>query len=307
MNIHIYLDHNILDDISKGALSLKPSGEVIWVYSNENLAEIRRSGDTRFLGVLEELKARKLELILDKDFRITGEARYLDYQSPYRVYESYLDAISDTEIDQTSDFEFMARLFGSDNREEILSHPAEFEEQIRTLLEPHGMYTEEVKSKVERVRDELKELVNGPLQDIEEIEKTRAALGTHKGRAGNLARKENPIEQIWKLVKSSAPGMTADQYFGFDPIDKQGYKEWPIFLGIIGCHTMLNFLGFRPDDGLYKAEDIPRILSDGSHIAYAAYCQGLLSRDRRFIAKARAIYRYKNIGTQIFTVKCKKR
>ena len=94
--------------------------------------------------------------------------------------------------------------------------------------------------------------------------------------------------------------MTADQYFGFDPVDKQGYKEWPIFLGIVGCHTMLNVLGFRPDGGLTKPSDIPGILSDGSHIAHAAYCQGLLSRDQKLIAKARAIYRYKNIGTQVF-------
>ena len=97
--------------------------------------------------------------------------------------------------------------------------------------------------------------------------------------------------------------MTCDQFFGFDPFEKQGYSEWPMFLGIVGCHTILNYLGFRPDKGLAKANDIPGIVSDGSHIAFAAYCSGLLSRDKKFIAKAKAIYRYKKILTQPLTYK----
>jgi hypothetical protein len=306
MNIHIYIDHNIIDDISKGDLSLKPSGKVIWVYSHENLAEIKRSGSSRFLGVLEDLKAIKLDLILDSNFRMTGEARFLEYRSPHEEYDSYLESILDTEIDNSSDLEFMARLFGADNKDKVISHPSSFEENIRSLLEPHGLYDEETKLKVERVRDELKEFVAGPVQEIGELEEARKAFGTNKGRAGNLANNENPIDELWAIVKKGVPGMTADQYFGFDPVDKQGYKEWPIFLGIVGCHTMLNVLGFRPDGGLTKPSDLPGILSDGSHIAHAAYCQGLLSRDQKLLAKARAIYRYKNIGTQVLNMEYKK-
>jgi len=271
MNIHVYLDHNIVDDISKGDLSLKPSDKVIWIYSHENFGEIRRSGnEDRFLDALESIKARKLELTLDGNFRMTGAAQILEYRSPHEEYCSYLEASSDCEIDQSSDIEFMARLFGAENKEDILSHPASFESNIRALLEPHGLYDEETKNKVEKVRDKLTQFVNGPLQDVGSLETTREALGTHKGRAENLASLENPIEEIWDIVKKSANGMTPDQYFGFDPIDKQGYENWPMFLGIVACHTMLNVLGFRPDDGLTKTDDIPGILSDGSHVGHAS-------------------------------------
>lgn len=307
MNIHVYLDHNIIDDLSKGDLSLKPSDRVIWIFSHENLGEIRRSGnEDRFLDALESIKARKLELTLDEKFRMTGPAQILEYKPPQEEYELYLEAVSDCEIDQSSDLEFMARLFGAENQKEILSHPVSFESNIRALLEPHGLYDEETKNKVEKVRDELTEFVKGPLQEVGDLETAREAFGTHKGRAGNLASKDNPIEDLWNIVKKGANGITPDQYFGFDPIDKQGYENWPMFLGIVGCHTMLNVLGFRPDDGLTKTGDIPGILSDGAHIGHAAYCQGLLSRDRKLLAKARAIYRYKNIGTQVLSVERKK-
>lgn len=305
--MHIYLDHNIVDDISKGDLPLKLSDQVTWVYSHENFAEIKRSGSLRFLDVLKDLKAVKLELIVDLNFKMTGGAHFLEYRPPNEEYESYLEAISSTDgLDKSSDLEFLARLFGADNKDKVTSHPNSFEENIRSLLEPHGLYEGETKLKVERIKNELTEFVSGPLQEVVELEVARKAFGTHKGRAGNLARKENPIKELWEIVKKGVPGITADQYFGFDPIDKQGYEEWPMFLGIVGCHTMLNFLGFRPDDGLTVPTDIPGILSDGSHIGHGAYCQGLLSRDKKLLAKARAIYRYKNIATQALSVEYKK-
>ena len=306
MSVNIYLDHNIIDDISKNDLSLKPSDSVVWVYSQENLGEIRRSGnEARFLDALEKIKARKLDLILEADYRITGDAQILEYKSPHEEYESYIEAVSNCEIEQTSDLEFLARLFGADNKDEILSHPYSFENNIKALLQPHGLYNDQTKRAVEKVRRELISFVNGPLQEVTDLETSRVSLGTHKGRAGNLASKENPIEHLWEIVKVVVNGISSDQYFGFDPIDKQGYEEWPLFLGIVGCHTMLNVLGFRPDDGLTKPEELPGILSDGSHIAHAAYCQGLLSRDRKLLAKAKAIYRYKNIGTQVFSIERK--
>jgi len=63
-----------------------------------------------------------------------------------------------------------------------------------------------------------------------------------------------PALAIWKLLKDKSPGLSADQFYGFDPIDKQGYETWPLFLGVAGCHTVLNFIGFRPDEGLAKVE-----------------------------------------------------
>jgi len=302
MFIHIYLDHNILDEISKVRLNLKPSSEVVWVYSNESFSEIKRSGDRRFLDVLDSIQARKLEIALDSEFRITGRAQVLEYRSAHEAYESYLDANEGFETDERSDHEVMARLFGAENKTQIISHPEVFEKNIKALLEPLGLYNETMKEKVKQVRNMLDDFVKGPLQDVGKLEDTRHALGSGRGRAGNLAEKDNPVQELWKLISKGVGDITEDQYFGFDPVDKQGYQEWPMFLGIVGCYTVLNHLGFRPDEGLAKPESIPGILSDASHVAHAAYCHGLLSRDRRLLMKARAIYRYKNIGTQVLTI-----
>lgn len=68
----IYLDHNILDEISKNRMELEAPDDTVWVYSDESFNEIKRANDMRFLDVLKNLKARKLELELDNQFRLTG-------------------------------------------------------------------------------------------------------------------------------------------------------------------------------------------------------------------------------------------
>jgi len=304
--MNIYIDHNIIDDVGKGAISIRESNQITWIYSDENFNEIKRAGDRRFLRILGDLKARKIELILNEQFQITGEARILEISDPELLYEKWIDAVDEIQIDEEMNLEFIGRLFGADNKDSILSHPTRFRNQIAALLEPHGLYGDQTKQKVNGIANELEGLVSGSLQKVGELEKTRETLGTHKGRAGNLKAHENPLEEIWKLIRSSCGGLTADQFFGFDPIDKQGYEEWPLYLGIIGCHTVLNFIGYKSDKGLSKIADLPGILSDGAHIGMAAYCSAVLSQDRRFCSKARAIYKYKNIGTKVLKLQARK-
>lgn len=301
MSISVYLDHNIIDDISKGELCLKPSSDsVIWLYSDTNLQEVKRSDNKRFLDVLEDIEARKLELILDGNFRITGNARILEYRSPHDVYENYLDATSRYELVNGVVLEFLARLYGANNKDKVLSCPELFEESVRSLLDPYGLHGEEIEIELERVRGNLVEFVNGPMQEVGKLVEARNWFGTGDGMASNLAARENPIEELWSIVKNRVPSeVTADQFFGFDPLDKQGYDAWPMYLGIVGCCAMLNTLGFRPDDGLTRLGGISRMLSDASHIGLAAYCNALFSRDKKLLAKAKAIYRYKNIPTQV--------
>ena len=42
-------------------------------------------------------------------------------------------------------------------------------------------------------------------------------------------------------------GVSCDQFFGFDPVDKQGYELWPLYLGIIGCNAVMDILGFQAE------------------------------------------------------------
>jgi hypothetical protein len=295
----IYLDHNIIDGIAKKYFSFKPSTKITWIYSDENFDEIKRSQNMQFLEVLNDLKAQKMELILDESFRITGRVRFLPFINPSDLYEKYVQATSEVNIDNTIHYEFLSRLYGADNKEEILNFPASFKTQVEEILSPYGLFTGEFETRVNQISDNIEKIVSEDMHKIGHIEDTRQGIGTDKGRLSNLANDDNPLEQIWDLVKDKVGNLTIDQFFGFDPLDKQNYTEWPIYLGIIGCHTVLNFLGFKPDRSLSKVGDIPGILSDGSHIANAAYCHGLLSKDKRLCIKAKAIYKYKNIGTVV--------
>jgi hypothetical protein len=88
-----------------------------------------------------------------------------------------------------------------------------------------------------------------------------------------------------------------DQFFGFSPIIDQGFPPSSTFYKIIGGHLILSWLGYAAEK---KARDhITNILSDGSHIAYAAFCDGFISADRRLCKKAQAIYSYLDIATAV--------
>lgn len=300
----IYLDHNILDEISKNRLALEAPDDTVWVYSDESFNEIKRANNMRFLDVLKNLKARKLELELDNQFRLTGRAFLHDYCEPKDMYQQWLDNISEINVDELmqSQMQFLARLAGADNYNEILHQPRKLKEFLYALLSSDGSATKDIEFQIERAVAGIESVVCGQLQGIDSLDASRTAIGTGRGRASNLSIKENPLILIWEMLRINHKEMTIEQFYGFEPLDKQGYENWPLYLGVVGCHTVLNFLGFHPDKGLNRIEKIPAILSDANHTAMAIYCDAILSKDQRFCAKARAIFAYLDLDIMVIEV-----
>ncbi|EAA3946127.1 hypothetical protein BSY44_02590 [Salmonella enterica subsp. enterica serovar Paratyphi B] len=297
----IYLDHNILDEISKNRMTLEAPDDTVWVYSDESFNEIKRAKNMRFLDVLKNLKARKLELELDNQFRLTGRAFLHDYCEPKDMYQQWLDNISEINIDELmqSQMQFLARLAGADNHNEILHQPHKLKEFLYAHLSPDGSATKDIELQIERAVAGIESVVCGKLQEVESLEASRTAIGTGRGRASNLSIKDNPLLLMWEMLRVNYKGMTIEQFYGFEPLDKQGYERWPLYLGVVGCHTVLNFLGFHPDKGLNRIEKIPAILSDANHTAMAIYCDAILSKDQRFCAKARAIFAFLDLDIMV--------
>lgn len=297
----IYLDHNILDDLSKNRMTLEAPDDTIWVYSDESFNEIKRANDMRFLDVLRNIKARKLELELDNQFRLTGRAFLHDYCEPKDMYQQWLDNIDEIHVDEIiqSQMQLLARLAGADNHSEILHQPNKLKDFIYSLLSPDGRATKEIEFQIEQAVESIESVVCGQLQEIQSLDASRMAIGTGRGRASNLSNKEDPLALIWEMLRENHKGMTIEQFYGFEPLNKQGYEIWPLYLGVVGCHTVLNFLGFHPDKGLSRIEKIPAILSDANHTAMAIYCDAILSKDQRFCAKARAIFAYLNLDIMV--------
>lgn len=84
-----------------------------------------------------------------------------------------------------------------------------------------------------------------------------------------------------------------DQFFGFDPVDKQGYDVWSPYLGIVGCYTALNFVGYGTDKGIADPKSLPNIMSDAAHIAIASFCDAVMSERQTVLQKGK-----RNIQTQ---------
>lgn len=307
--LRVYLDHNVIDNIGKGRLTLPVDPAVQWIYSDEHFSEIERSGDTRFLDVLKDLKAKKLELERDQLFQITGGAKIHQDSDPHLLYSIWQEARGQVPISERLFTPILSRLYGADNEDQISILPGELREEVTSLLSSAGLMDDSWGSAVSELEESLREMVEDHFADLPSLEEQRVHFGTHGGRGGNLIQRDNPLKELWESLCKTWPEMaewvTADQLFGFAPVGDIDDPERPIYLGIVACYTFLNIVGMRPDEKLSRTERMSAIMSDASHVGHAAYCRGLISGDQRLCDKANVIYRYKHIGCEALIIKPK--
>lgn len=301
MTIHIYLDFNVVLDIANGDKRIEPGAEQVFVYSDEHFVETSRGTDLRPIEVLKALDAQKIELNHDATFQLTGAWRFID-ADPFEMHAAWREQNVGFEHDGLF-LPILSRLLGGEQAADLQQVPAEIQEQLTSLLESNGLLDEPRSKEIEALRRNMEKFVENDLSQVPPLSRQRAAVGLGRGLVGNFAEKRNPLEETWKVIAPTAPGITADQFFGFAPHAFQPQVDTPQFLGIVGCYTVLNWLGLKPDRGLAKRAALPGIQSDAAHVAHAAYCSVLLSSDARLCAKANAIYRYKNIQTQVLLLK----
>jgi hypothetical protein len=289
---HIYIDQNVLGYVRDERVRLAPRDDVEWVYSFEHFREISRGNDTSFLSELQRLRARQIDTVGDQ-CEITDQAILHEYSCPFERYKTYLKSVEELSFAaQAEDFLLgtVARLIGAQNWRELQGQAGPILEQLEQIL-PQQSET------ADRAISELLER----LHKESSLESIRTGLEVHDGRAGNFSPKE-AITQIWALVERNNGGLTIDQFFGVDALD----QKRPTFLGIVGAHMILNIVGFRPDRHLAKPEALRASLSDGIHLAHAAFCDVLMSADRRMCHKASAIYSYLGVNTVVAQVSLNK-
>jgi hypothetical protein len=296
----IYLDHNVVDEISKGRFRLPVEAPFSWVYSNEHFNEIDRAGDRRFLDVLANLRAQKLEFQVDQSSRISGMT--VRQGDPRELFEMWRSANASVDVDVGGLFlPIISRVCGAANVDAISEVPESFERELAALLRSIDAWDDASATRLAKLKNDMQNMVEN-FASIPRLEKQREAFEMHEGRGSELNKHHNPLQALAEKLAKLAPGVTADRWLGFDPPDKGAYEEWPLYLGIVGCYTMLNIIGLRPDKGLSDVDRMPAILSDASHVGYGAYCNVLMSADQRLCDKAKAIYKYKNIGTVVARV-----
>ncbi|MBW3697024.1 hypothetical protein EK599_15085 [Vibrio sp. T187] len=295
----VYIDQNIIGLQLQGITNFCKREDLIWIYSKEHFAEIRRSNEPeKYLDVLNDIDAKMLDLVLDESWKITGEARLIEYGTPYQHYEKYIEAMGDVDFDDTIFDPFQVWVNGGGDEEPLKELSENLARQIIPLVSYVPIDSTELTDKFASIRPECDSMVSELVSNGNDIKKTRAAFGDEKGAIGSITG-EQQVKQIWELISPVMAGadISCDQFFGFDPIDKQGYAVWPMYLGIIGCNSVMDILGFLAEKKCRKINKIHNVRSDAGHIAMGAYCSAILSEDKRLVKRAKAIYEYKNIGT----------
>lgn len=291
----VYVDQNVLGMHQQGRINLRAASDVQWAYSKEHFTEMRRSDDPEpYLAVLDEIDAKLLDLELNGS-RITGSAKLVDGCTATQHYSTYCAAVGEVAFDDTIFDPFQAWIKGGGNEDMLRAFPHQVAEQLLALTEylPREVITKEGDALVEDFSAAISQMVGWG----NDIETNRAAFGVGKGAIGSVTG-SNQIQRIWNMVSPACPGLTSDQFFGFDPPDKRGYETWPVYLGIVGCCAVLDVLGFQAEKKCRKIDMLPNVRSDSTHIAMGAFCSAILSADKRLVRRAKAIYEHKSIGTQ---------
>lgn len=295
----IYLDQNLLQYDFEGKIRILKDQDIQWVFSEEHFNEISRNESEReqYFNVLNRLKARKLKLKMDGNFKLTNECELLEYSDPKLLYENYLQTIDDYKDTMTFFNPLQTFFFGNKSALDIDSFPLNFKNIISGLTEGIGGLdkNEQFLSAVESIGSHLGNGLESAKDNIQPLDKVRKQLT--KDQLSNIKDDNGDIiDQIWNKVGKSLLPMTKDQFFGKEIVPQRSNdtsdKKQKLFLGIVQCHTALNFLGYWPDAGLPKESKLFGINSDASHIAHGFFCSGIISADDRLCKKARAIYQY---------------
>ena len=294
----VYLDQTIISRHVDGVLNITMQPDFHWVYSREHFVEIRRSYDFEsYLQVLENIDAKLLELDLNDERRMTGSARFVENGTPAEYYDKYLKSCEEVPFDDTLFDSILVRANGGDDKGELQKFPDTLVNQVASVLENNPVNDLNKTKFSSALKSLLKDSIELFGQQDNDVLKMREALGNEKGSFGAITG-NNQILKIWDIVGKKNPDLTCEQFFGFDPADKQGYELWPIYLGIIGCCTVMYIIGFQAEKKSRKIEKIPNTRSDANHIAMGAFCTAIISGDERMAKRASAIYEYKSIGAR---------
>lgn len=313
--MNVYLEYNLLDSIRTNSIRLPVSNEIQWVYSDEHFNEIDRGDDAnaeRLLPILQHLRARKLKSPMGANFHFLDNTELLEYQDPADMFAAYLHTL-DLHPNGNDLFNPLIAFFnGNTDALDPVSYAEDFFRTVDGLLSDvddsinDAGVTElrtSLKHATELMAASFGQLLQSARSSIKPIAEARKLLT--KRQLSDL----NPdnggiVDQIWDILSPVLTEITKDQFFGRFPFESNNTVDTrqPTFLGILHCHSVLNYLGYWPDRRISRLSNIPSTRSDAVHIAYGAFCQAILSGDTRLCRKAAAIYSYFGVGTQVMHI-----
>lgn len=296
----IYADMNVFRYVAYRELAIENPERFRWVYSYVHLNEVVRGGNTDVFDGMRLLKAVEVCDVLDRNFQSVGNIILRAYVDPAERYQQHIEAVAGYENADDLMVEHLLRIFGADNFAELSLTPEMLRNEIdRITAKLDAEKRSELVAHAEVVSAAMQETINTHLKERRPIDQTRVEMGLTNSSRAEASKSDSPIDALWEIIGPSMGSIPKNQFFGFEPNPLiQGLQHTQVS-ALSGAHILLNMLGFSPDKGLAKRDKIRNIMSDGQHVGMASYCNGLLSGDKRFCDKAKAIYTHVGSKTAV--------
>jgi hypothetical protein len=328
-----YLDHNILDLLVKTP-SLKFKAELKEkfqiIYSDENLKEIKRTGDKGFnyLKLLEEFEAMYLKLILTSEFKVTGDATITEL-SPFVAFDKYCENIgpvyesieqsisqsllkfyggrSDADFDDINNGQIDAFDNLMSHRQDLGNEISETESGFPEIGAKISAYTKEIKGKndiaLAQSANELRKHIDDE-NNYSGVKNSRSYTGIGPIQLNDIEH-HNVIEQIWEAHSELDGNKDHDSYIGHfygDSLSPLYNREMFFFENVTSTYNVLNVVGYHPDFKMKKERRFTAAMSDAGHAYMGSFADYVFSRDLAFVRKTRACYEFLNTKAQVVEV-----
>ena len=298
----VYLDQNIIGLMLDGVKKATEPAEFSWVYSTEHFAEFSRASEPeKFVTVLERIGAKLLRLKLDTNLQITGESELIAVSTPHQHYTEYVEAVEGMAGSDSLFDPLIVWLNGGSHERVLKQLPDNLHREMHDLAHGNAEVSTTILSRLQNLNPEFDLMIDNLIKQGNDIGKTRVALGGGKGAFGCVTE-ENQIQQIWNMIAPKMKNISCDQFFGFEPPEQGNQDNWPIYLGIIGCCSVLDIIGYASEKKSRDISNLPNVRSDAMHIALGAFCSAIVSNDKRLVKRASAIYQYKNLSAGVMHV-----
>ncbi len=173
----VYIDQNIIGLQLLGHINLSKRDDMKWVYSKEHFAEIKRADDPeKYLNVLNEIGAKMLDLILDENWKITGEARLIEDLTPFENYQNYIEAIGNAGFDETIFDPFQVWINGGGDEGPLKELSDNLANQVLQLTSDLPYNTTGMPNKIGVIKPELDSMVDDMISNGNDIKKLELHL-----------------------------------------------------------------------------------------------------------------------------------
>ncbi|KUO58850.1 hypothetical protein APF79_04405 [bacterium BRH_c32] len=116
----------------------------------------------------------------------------------------------------------------------------------------------------------------------------------------------NIINKIWDKIKTGIKNnnvnLTYDDLFGDGLTKYYPNQKISVVMKVNGLYNLLNSIGYHPDKNLRNDNKFIPFINDHRHAGNAIYSDFFITRDKRLIKKAEAIYEHLKIGTKIIFI-----